>query len=156
MSKEVISKQEQRKNNIADVKRWYIGRVQTEKEKRGEEAELAFETKTLDLISNNRLWWARGLSRAPSSEDILERIDFKIRAFMKNQDNTLTEFSILIQIKSPYSDDFGKNFEIVRKNGGIIRIVALDKYARPEGLQRVLCSIYWKEVELRKQTQQPA
>ena len=134
---------------IRDVRRWYIGSAQTESELKGEASETAFEIKTSYLIKYGMLWWAQGISRAPSSQDILERIDFKIRAVMNNTDGSKSEFQILIQTKSTRANLFGQ-YELFRKNGDHIHIVVIDKHAKLDNLKYILNTIYRKEIARRQ------
>jgi hypothetical protein len=130
----------------ADIKTWFIGNKKTAEDERGEKSEIAFESMTRFLIDIHKLWWALGIAKSTASEDILKKIDFKIRVFANNRDGSLSEFIIPIQVKS---SSLGA-WRFVKENGKDIPVVVMYPDMQPAILRKILFNIYFHEVRRRR------
>jgi len=138
--------------HILNVKKWFIG-VPREGDVRGKRSETIFETMARSIINSRRFPWARGLSKASISEDILKSIDFRLRVTTKDTDSSLLEFSIPIQIKSSNHDGV-KDFS--NENGEKVYIIIMYPDLNLKQLEDVMSDIYFKETQRRKSTKRPA
>ncbi|MES2314486.1 MAG: hypothetical protein V4524_00925 [Patescibacteria group bacterium] len=129
------------RQHAEDVKNWFIGKEQNQGEKRGDESEVIFEAKMRYLIENYMLRWAHGISRATAQEDLLKKIDFRIRATARTENWLITEFSIPIQVKS--SPKAAEQF--ITENGRDIHVVVAYPSLKLRDLKNTLFIIYRKE-----------
>ncbi|HTK33290.1 MAG TPA: hypothetical protein VL335_01945 [Candidatus Paceibacterota bacterium] len=140
---------ELKQRRIEEVRKWFIGNGQDQKDELGDQSEVIFEAKTRYLIEHHMLKWAHGISRATAADDLLKKIDFRIRATVRNNDWSIAEFSIPIQVKSsPKSAE-----QFIVENGKDVHVVVAYPSLKLRDLKNTLFIIYRKETRRLQLTQ---
>ena len=125
------------------LKQWFIRPQSNRSQRRGDEAEAVFEEMTENLMKSGQLRWAQAITKASAHEDLIKGFDFRIRAIARNPGGSLSEFSLLINVKSSLDSALRFRHE---KPADVYWVVAYPNM-RPRELRNVLYSVYMREIK---------
>jgi hypothetical protein len=121
-------------------KAWFMGRVSSIEQAIGDESEKRFESMVHELMKRGSMRWAVGISKATLTDDILNGIDFWIRAQGRARGGAgaTCEFFIPFQVKSSFEQ--ARQFE--KEKGSIVPAVVMHRSRSLRSLENYLWTVY--------------